>query len=71
MSEALPQLTLQELFASHLRTRLMLRDVLQAEREILTHIIERLRDLPEATREQALLGCIEGAAEGLVYEASG
>lgn len=59
---------LQELFTGHLRARLVLRDVLQAEREILVKIVEALAAIPAAKREALMRSCVADAAEALVYE---
>lgn len=67
MTPPKPPADLQELFACHLRTRLMLRDVMEAEREILGRIVETLATFPEARREELMVASIEGAADGLVY----
>ena len=61
---------LQELFTRHLRSRVMLKDVIRAEHEILSEIVEMMKRVPEGTRTAMVGRCVDGAARELVHNPS-
>lgn len=59
---------LQELFTRHLRCRVMLKDVIRAEHEILSLIVEALKSVPTTTRAALVGRCVDGAAAAIVHD---
>ena len=62
---------LEGLFVGHMRARVMLRDVAQAEQDALAEIVMILRTVPRHLRRHVVATCVERAAVGLIADPIG
>ncbi len=59
---------LEELFTQHLRSRLLLKEVIVQERDLLTQIVAGLEHIPAKRRGAVVQHCVDHAAATLICD---